>query len=212
MRRAIEILRTTGLLPALLLIGCLGDRAAASEVDKIAEVLPIESGMKVADVGAGDGEWSLAIARLVGQEGRIFATEVANDELRTIERKVERSGLSNITVVTGNQEDSGLPEACCDAILLRLVYHHFVDPTSMLASLRGALLPGGHLAVIDITPQQHWRALEGVPDRGGHGIAPEQLIEEMGERGFQLVARHDDWNDDPDRFCVIFRVASRSAP
>lgn len=212
MRHAIEILRTTGLIPALLLVGCQVNRAAASEVDQIAAVLPIELGMKVADVGAGDGEWSLAIAHLVGQEGRIFATEVANDELRTIERKVEQSGLSNIMVVAGNQMDSGLPEACCEAILLRLVYHHFVDPTSMLASLRSALLPGGHLAVIDITPQQHWRTLEGVPDRGGHGIAPEQLIEEMGERGFQLVARYDEWNDDPARFCVVFRVASRSAP
>ncbi len=75
----------------------------------------------------------------------------------------------------------------------------------MRAGLRAALKPGGRIAVIDIVPQSGWRELPGVPDRGGHGIAPEQLLAEMTGDGFELVARFDDWNGDDERFCFVFR-------
>lgn len=208
----IRLSRSSVLLAALSLIGCQTPPAAAGEVDEIVEVLAIKEGTRVADVGAGDGKWSLAIAEQVGSLGRVYATEVDGDEIRAIQKKVEDSGLSNITVVRGDQKESGLPDACCDAILLRLVYHHFVDPASMLASLRRALVPGGQIAVVDITPQSHWRSLEGVPDRGGHGISPEELIAELTGHGFRLVARYDDWNGDPDRFCVVLTPALTGNP
>jgi ubiquinone/menaquinone biosynthesis C-methylase UbiE len=204
--------RSAVLLSTLSLAVCQTQPAAASEVDRIVEVLAITAGARVADVGAGNGEWSLALAERVGSTGRIFATEVDGDEIRAIEKKVEISGLSNITVIRGNQKESGLPDACCDAILLRLVYHHFLDPASMLASLQRALLPGGQLAVIDITPQSHWRSLEGVPDRGGHGISPEELVTELTSHGFRLVARYDDWNGDSDRFCLVLAPALAETP
>lgn len=203
-------LRIFALVSATLVVGSQATPAAADEVDRITEVLSITVGTRVADVGAGDGEWSLAMAERVGETGHVFATEVKTDEIRDIERKIQSSGLSNVTVILGDQKTSGLPDECCDAIFLRLVYHHFVDPTSMLRSLRRALLPGGRLAVIDITPQSHWRDLEGVPDRGGHGISPEELVDELTRQGFELVARYDDWNGDADRFCTVFRSTPRS--
>ena len=212
MRFPTKILQTIALSPVLALAGCHAEPASAGEVDRIAEVLPIRTGMKVADVGAGDGEWSLAIAERVGDDGHVFATEVDESELQKIEREVQRSGLTNITMVIGTQEESGLPDGCCDAILLRLVFHQFIDPSAMLGSLRRALLPGGHMAVIDITPQGHWRKLDGVPERGGHGIPPDDLIREISDQGFELVARYDDWNGDPDRFCVVFRSKTLRDP
>jgi ubiquinone/menaquinone biosynthesis C-methylase UbiE len=207
-----RLLKTTALIPALLLAACGTDRASAEEIDRLAEALAIEAGMKVADVGAGDGEWSIALAERVGDSGHVFATEVDQDEIRKIEDRVALSRLSNITVVLGDQRHTGLPDGCCDAILLRLVYHHFVDPPAVLTSIHEALQPGGLLAVIDITPQEHWRRLRGVPERGGHGIPPDDLIEEITRTGFELVARYDDWNHDAERFCVVFRSTSRSDP
>ena len=210
MDRFTESLRTIALVAAVLVVGCRPPTAEADDIDRIAEVLSITMGSKVADVGAGDGDWSLAMAERVGDSGHVFATEVDSAEIRAIERKVETSELSNVTVILGDQQTSRLPNACCDAILLRMVYHHFVDPTSMLSSLRRSLSPGGQLAVIDILPQSHWRTLEGVPDRGGHGIPPDELVDEMTRHGFELVARHDDWNGDADRYCIVFRSSSRS--
>jgi hypothetical protein len=49
--------------------------------------------------------------------------------------------------------------------------------------------------------------LPGVPDRGGHGISAEDLVEEMTSDGFEVVERYDDWNGNDNRYCVVFRRA-----
>lgn len=188
-----------------LLGGCGLGGVSAAELDLIVEALGLEPGAIVADVGAGDGKWAVKLAQHVGPEGHVFATEVDEDEVEEIEENVLGAFLNNVTVVQGDATGSGLPAACCDAILLRLVYHHFTHPADMRASLRRALRPGGVLAVVDISPQTSWRDLPGVPDRGGHGIAPADLIQEMTSDGFQYVSRQDEWNGDEDRYCVVFR-------
>lgn len=181
------------------------------EAERIAEVLSLGPGMRVADVGAGDGEWSVELARRVGESGRVYATEVDEDDLEEIRERVEEAALGNVTSLLGDDLDTGLPAACCDAILLRLVYHHFTDPPQMRASLRRALLPGGLIAVIDLDPQEHWRDLPGVPDRGGHGIRAEELVIDMTAAGFEVVSRFDDWDpDEPDHYCVVFRRLASS--
>ncbi len=181
------------------------------EAERIADVLALSPGMRVADVGAGDGEWSVELARKVGEAGRVYATEVDEDDVEDIRELIEDEGLHNITSILGDDLDTGLPESCCDAILLRLVYHHFTDPQPMRESLRRALLPGGLIAVIDFAPQEHWRELPGVPDRGGHGIEAEELVADMTGDGFEVVARYDDWDpEEPDHYCVVFRRLASS--
>ena len=188
---------------AWALAGCaLG--ASTAEVELIAAALGLEPGMAVADVGAGDGEFAVELAALVGPRGRVIATEVEEDKVAELRELAEGQGLANLTAVLGNQDKTGLSAGCCDAVLLRLVYHHFQEPAPMRADLRAALRPGGRIVVIDIVPQGNWRVLPGVPERGGHGIPPEQLLDEMTGDGFELVARFDDWNDDEERFCMVF--------
>ena len=197
--------RASILACSILIAGCGSDHAAAAELDLIVEVLQLEPGAAVADVGAGNGEWAVQLAHHVGQEGHVWATEVDEDEIENIEDRVLSAFLNNVTVVLGDRSNSGLPPACCDAILLRLVYHHFTRPAEMRASLRQALRPDGLIAVMDITPQTAWGDLPGVPDRGGHGIAPADLIREMTSDGFEVVTRRDNWNGDEDRYCIVFR-------
>ncbi len=187
---------------SLLLAAC---GASAKEAKQIAELLCLQGGAHVADVGAGDGEWTVKLAREVGEGGHVYATEVKEDLVEDIRKRAKKAKLDNVTVLLGDDEDTGLPEDCCDAILLRLVDHHFTDPAPMRASLKKALRPDGILAIIDIVPQTSWRDLPGVPDRGGHGIPVDALVEEMTADGFEVLSRYDEWNDDDERFCVVFR-------
>lgn len=196
---------TVILLVGMVLGGCGSSAATAAEFDRIVDVLQLEAGATVADVGAGDGGWAVQLARHVGPEGHVWATEVEEDEIDSIEGEILDAFLNNVTVVLGNQSSTGLPASCCDAILLRMVYHHFIHPQEMRASLRGALKPGGMIAVVDIEPQSDWRQLPDVPERGGHGIPQADLIQEMTLDGFEVVFRHDDWNGEDDRYCVVFR-------
>ncbi len=194
-------------IPLLVLAAaCATSHASANEAEQIADALGLTPGMTVADVGAGDGEWAVELAVRVGETGRVYATEVDEDDLEESRERLEDTGLGNATTVLGGQNDTGLPADCCDAVLLRLVYHHFTDPAPMRASLRRALKPGGLIAVIDILPQSHWPELDGVKDRGGHGISPGEVLADMTGDGFELVARYDDWGDDEeDHFCIVFR-------
>lgn len=177
----------------------------ANEEERINEVLELAPGQHVADVGAGDGEWAEGLARAVGPGGRVFATEVDDDDLDDLRDLAESFDLGNLEVVAGGSTDTGLAEDCCDGILLRLVYHHFTDPEAMRASLRRALRPGGRLAVVDISPQQDWSRLDGVPERGGHGITLEDLVAELTGDGFEVIEQFPQWPDDEDHYCVVFR-------
>lgn len=181
--------------------------ALSSETALVEEALALREGMQVADVGAGDGDWAERLAEKVGPAGHVYATEIAAGDVEGIAKRAERYGLENLTAVLGTATDTGLEGGCCDAILLRLVYHHFTDPAPMRASLRRALRPGARLAVIDLRPRQGWGDLPGVPDRGGHGIREEDLVAEMTSDGFEVVARYDEWAGSPYRYCVVFRRA-----
>ena len=198
--------RRAVVIPLFLAVGVFGCASShAGESERIAELLGLEAGMRVADVGAGDGDWAVEMAGHVGAEGHVFATEVDEEEITAIERKIASRGLGNMTAILGGQESTGLEEGCCDAILLRLVYHHFTQPEPMRASLRRALKPGGLIAVIDIVPQTHWGDLPGVPDRGGHGITADEVVADMIGAGFELVDQIEDWPGDDDHYCLLFR-------
>jgi len=175
------------------------DREAA----RIAEVLGLEAGMTVADVGAGDGAFSAFLAERVGDSGRVFSTEVTDKNVAEIRETV--AGLDNVTVLLGELDDTTLPQACCDRILLRRVFHHFLDPDDMVQSLYRSLKPGGVIAVVDFGPRGDIPVPEGTPERGGHGTPTDALTEEMTRNGFEFVRRVEDWPGERRDYCVLFR-------
>jgi ubiquinone/menaquinone biosynthesis C-methylase UbiE len=164
--------------------------------------LSLRTGMVVADVGAGKGQLTLALAKVVGSGGHVFSTEIDPGRLRSLRETVAAAGLGNITVVAAMTSESGLPAACCDAIVLRRVYHHLSDPAAINASLLRALRPGGLLAVIDLPPPFFL-------DRSSLGIAAQIVVDEVTASGFERLQLHSNW---PGRgplgsYCVIFRKA-----
>jgi tRNA A58 N-methylase Trm61 len=187
--------------------GCTPARAPLQEAGAIAELLHLAPGMHVADVGAGEGEYTEDLAVRVGPTGKVYSTEVDEEDLEDIRERLDEAGQGHVEFILGDAEDAGLPDGCCDGILLRQVYHHFTEPEAMRASLARALRDGGVLVVIEIIPQKSWPLLEGVPHRGGHGIVMQDLMEEMTGDGWQVISRQADWQDDDQRYCVVFRRA-----
>ncbi len=192
------------LMAALACAFVQGSRVDRDERARVFELLEIESGDVVADVGAGDGKWSVAVAEHVGPEGRVYATEIDPNDLKKIRDRVAREGATNVSVVEGRADSTGLPNACCDAILLRRVYHHFTDPEAMQESLRKALRDDARLLVVDFDTRRQWNRPSGVPEsRDGHGIAKTLLVAEMEDAGFELVSDLKWYNGD---YALVFRV------
>jgi ubiquinone/menaquinone biosynthesis C-methylase UbiE len=177
-----------------------GFRAAGSEMPRLRQVLALEKGVMVADVGAGKGELTFALASEVGSNGRVFSSELDPGRLRRLREAVAAANLDNVTVVEAHSSETGLPPNCCDAIVLRRVYHHLTDPAGVNASLLRALRPGGVLAVVDFPPPFFL-------SRGEFGVPAKSVISEVTDSGFQLLRLIDDW---PGRgplasYCVLFR-------
>lgn len=192
------------LLASGLISGCTwpggGFNASGPEMPRLTQALALKAGMAVADVGAGKGELTLALAAAVGSAGHVYSSEIDPARLRALREKVAAAGLGNVTFVEAKSSDSGLPAGCCDAIVLRRVYHHLSDPASINASLLRSLRPGGVLAVIDFPPPFFW-------SRGSLGVPAKAVIDEVSASGFEPLRLLDDW---PGRgplgsYCAVFR-------
>jgi len=195
--------RALALLALLFTSGCTGGgfNARGPEMPRLTEALGLRTGMTVADVGAGRGQLTLALAAAVGSTGHVFSSDIDLERVRALREAVAEAGLSNVTVVEAKASESGLPAGCCDAIVLRRVYHHVTDPAATNASLLRALRPGGVLAVIDIPPPLFFL------ERSTLGIAPQIVIDEVKASGFEMLQLRTDW---PGRgpfesYCALFR-------
>ncbi|HYE86859.1 MAG TPA: methyltransferase domain-containing protein [Vicinamibacterales bacterium] len=182
-------------------------KAAEAEAPQLAEVLGVKPGMVVADIGTGGGAMSIVLARLVGS-GRIYATDVTERALTTTRAYAKKEGLTNITVIEGGVASTNLPDSCCDALFMRNVYHHITEPAAFNKSLLASAKPGARLAIIDFEDRRGGKIPEGVPaNRGGHGIPPGIVIQELTAAGFVHVRTIDAWPPEAPRpapFLALF--------
>ncbi|MEZ0336112.1 MAG: class I SAM-dependent methyltransferase [Gemmatimonadales bacterium] len=179
----------------------------ASDAARLVTALQLHAGQTVADIGAGRGQLAVALAREVGPSGRVYATELSPDRLRDIRQATDSAGLGNVSVTEAHATRTNLPDRCCDALVLRRVYHHFDNPRLMNASLLQSLKPGGLLAVIDFAPDSAESTDPGGRDTGDqHGVTSATVVRELSQAGFEVVAV--DEGDRPGRFMVVMRRPS----
>lgn len=182
-------------------------RRVAREADRLATELSLGPSSRVADVGAGNGAYSVELASRIVTRGHVFATEIEENALQSIRDAAADAGLKNLTVLQSSETSANLPPGCCDAAFLRGVYHHLTKPAETNASLFRAIRPGGRLAIIDFEPSWFLSTFFPVRDvpsnRGGHGVRPDIVIQEVTQAGFRSLTRIDDWPR--GQYCLIFQ-------
>jgi ubiquinone/menaquinone biosynthesis C-methylase UbiE len=161
----------------------------AADAERLIAALNIQSGSIVGEIGAGGGELTLAMAKAVGETGRVYSNELNKERLKAIGESAATAGFHNVTPVEGAEAATNFPDACCDAIFMRNVYHHFGDPPAMNASLLKSLKPGGRLAILDFTPPpgQETAAPGKRGEDGHHGVRPATVEQELKGAGFEIV-------------------------
>jgi ubiquinone/menaquinone biosynthesis C-methylase UbiE len=156
---------------------------------KIFDAIGAREGMTVCEIGAGDGELSLAVARIVGPSGGVLASELGAEHVKALQDRVAGSSLAQITVVTGDPVKTNFPDAGCDALFMRNVYHHFADPAAMNASIASALKPGARVGVVDFTPPAEEAPRPNDRGKDGmHGVRAETVSREMNDAGLEPVS------------------------
>jgi ubiquinone/menaquinone biosynthesis C-methylase UbiE len=178
----------------------------ADEVERLAAWLEVQPGMRVADVGAGDGTFAVALARRVGPSGQVYATEIDDEHLADIRQAITAAKLSNVTVIEGAVSSTNLPDACCEALFHRAVYHHLMDPAAINADIFRAIRSGGRLVIIDFEPGGilNWIGRPETAERhGGHGTPKETVMQEVTAAGFQVMRGPEPWRG--RTYAVLFR-------
>ena len=97
-------LATIALLVSVVAFGCHnwrgpGFRATGPEMPRLRHELTLAPGMSVADVGAGRGEMTVALAAEIGPSGRVYATDIDPEALEQIRTRVAAAALRNVTIL-----------------------------------------------------------------------------------------------------------------
>ncbi|MGI9516286.1 MAG: class I SAM-dependent methyltransferase [Pirellulaceae bacterium] len=156
--------------------------------ERILAACGIEKGHEVADIGAGTGLFSRMFAVEVGNDGWVFAVDIAPRLIKHITEESTRQELNNVTGVVCAENSVNLPPGSVDVVFICDTYHHFEYPQATMASIRRALRPGGHLILIDF---------ERIPGESrewilGHVRAgKEEVRGEIEDADFEYVAESD---------------------
>ena len=150
------------------------------------KALNIKEGQTVCDLGAGNGFYTLPLARLVGETGRALAVEIQPEMLDMLKTRAAKEGVKNIDLILGTTIDPKLPEGRIDLILLVDVYHEFSHPVEMLAAIRRSLAPKGRLALVEFRAED-----PNVPIKPEHKMTKDQILKEFSANRFKLVEEFD---------------------
>lgn len=158
------------------------ERAAWQRPDEVIAALGLRPEMRVADLGAGTGYFTVRLARALPR-GEVIAEDVEPDMVRYLGERATREGLTNVRPLLGGPEDPRLP-AGLDLALMVDTYHHVEAPARFFAAVRDALAPGGLLAVVDFKKDAPDDAPG--PPRAMR-VADEEVVAQLAALGFSHV-------------------------
>ncbi len=156
--------------------------------------------MVVCDMGCGNGFYSLKMARLVGQAGKVLAVDIQPEMLRLLEERAKNERIDNIELIQGSMADPRLPQGLVDLVLCVDVYHEFSHPEQMLAAIRRSLAPGGEIVLVEYREED-----PEVPIKPLHKMSKRQVLKELNANGFELSREFDGL---PWQHMMFFRVAT----
>ena len=172
------------------------ERDLEEDPDRAIDVLRIEKGATVADVGAGSGYMTVKLSKKVGPQGKVYANDIQQGMLDLLNKRLVKSRITNVTTVLGTQDDPRLPPDALDLVIMVDVYHELSQPQVMLGRIRASLKPGGRLVLLEYRKED-----PDVPIRPEHKMSVADAKLEVEAEGFKLTKTNEDL---PRQHILIF--------
>jgi SAM-dependent methyltransferase len=172
------------------------ERDGWQQAGPVIEALKVKDGSIVADIGSGAGYFTLKLAAIVGDKGRVIAEDILREPLAFLWIRAFLRRRHNIQVIHGEQDNPHLPAGQLDAVLVANTYHEFMHPRAVLNRAFHALQSGGRLVVVDRGPPpggEESREFE----TQHHERDPSEVETEIRATGFSLISRNDHFIEHP---------------
>ena len=178
-------------------------REREERTDLLLDALPLETGMTVADIGAGTGYFSFPIAERLGS-GRVLAVDIQPEMLEIIRRRQTAGAPANVEPVLGTLTDPSLAPGSVDLVLIVDAYHEFSHPREMGDALVAALRPGGRMILVEYRAEDPT-----IPIKYLHKMTEQQARKEM-----QAIGLH--WTETldvlPQQHILVFEKPASAGP
>jgi len=172
------------------------ERAKWQKPDQVVETLNLTPGQTVADIGVGTGYFAFRLAEAVGPSGKVYAVDLQQEMLDTVQERIQEKGTSNVVPTHSEPLETPLPDAEMDLVFIANVTHEYDEIDAGIQSCARILKPKGRLAVVD------WKYTEtssGPPLN--HRLPPERLEEAAGKAGLSAIEKHDFL---PNHYFIVF--------
>lgn len=144
---------------------------------KVVDWIGVGDGMAALEIGPGPGTFTFEAAKRLGEQGRLYAIDIAPRLIADLERKVQARGVTNITAKVASAYELPFPDATFDRVFMVAVLGEIPDGVRALREARRVLKDSGQLAVGELLPD---------PDYPWQRT----VIRRCAAAGFRLVARH----------------------
>lgn len=171
--------------------------------DRIIELLGLKKGETIADIGSGSGFFSDKFSTLVGNHGKVYAIEIKDEHISTLNDYIEKEHINNIEVIKGKEDCLELPTQV-DKMFMCSLYHVLYGVNSddsrdrYLKSLVKHLKPDGELIIVDNSPVED----DTLPYHGPY-ISKELIEYQLKFYGFELI---DYQQIIPQRYILKFKL------
>ena len=112
----------------------------------------IEKGQTVLDIGCGPGMFSIAMAKLVGENGKVIAVDIQDKMLARLKQKIAKEGARNIQIHKSEPDRIGITEQV-DFALAFFMVHEVPDKSKFFSEVVSLLKPEGTFLVVE--PKLH---------------------------------------------------------
>jgi len=114
----------------------------------------LQVGMIFADIGCGDGFFSILASKKIGEKGKVYSVDVDASAIQRLKNKAEDEGLKNIFAKVGVAEETIFCSKCVDFVFYSMVLHDFTDPQKVLHNAKKMLKGEGRLVDLDWKKQE----------------------------------------------------------
>ncbi|MGJ9456819.1 demethylmenaquinone methyltransferase [Oceanobacillus sp. CF4.6] len=111
--------------------------------------MSVEQGSRALDVCCGTGDWSVALARVVGIEGSVTGLDFSKNMLSVAEKKKEELNLDQLELIHGNAMELPFEDNSFDYVTIGFGLRNVPDYMTVLKEMHRVVKPGGKVVCLE---------------------------------------------------------------